>query len=526
MEKSSQALNQELLDRRRHSKWMKRIGRVVLGLGLIMMIGQGSLDMANLSQAATAVGGHGPGKYVSWPRYKNMWAGVYKLKGGGLAICVDPMLGSPSGTNSSDPIEVKSWKTGKGQSLSKSDLAAAAYITYWLPTSPTNTQAAAAKLALLAILQPTAWANFDPFTKGSDGYQAANNLGILTQVRDLVTEARSRATTWDGTAPSIVTNFDQISQPGDLITASMQLAGVPAGYEMVFTVTTPGGVTQRITATTDASGKSSISYPTASDVVGSYTVQFSIANLPPRYPMVINPANSSLQRMFVAVSKPRQASDVAGNQVVVQFNPEVRTRVSQAQLTAGDVLTDTVELTQLSQALSWKLTGRIRGPVEAIEGGCEGIDWTYAPDAIPPFSYLITADEITADGSATIVGLGHWEVPLNFLAFQEQCVSYQETLEGMNSSGQVVAQVDHPVGSPTQTAMVVQLPLEDEIEVDIPVDDAEIDTSIPVKDQIPPAPVVAAGGVVELRWPLAGVALVMTGLLLVVPCSHLVPRRR
>jgi len=415
---------------------------------IVLLVIGGSVVTSPTAQAATPVGGHGPGQYVSWPKYTNMWAGVYEVPGG-WAFCVDPMTSAPTGTSSSDPHQLTTWKTGAGTTLSAQDLAVAAYITYQLPTNPTTLQAATAKLALMAILQPVSWGNFDPFVAGSDGQVAANAIGILSQVQSLVAQARAKAVTWDGTSPPLTTNMDTLSVPGSVITASASLPGVPAGYTVTFTVTLPDKSTKTIESTTTPDGTAVMSYTT--NLPGTYSVTYAISNLPPRYPQAIDPASPDLQRMFLSIPSPRSAASPAPATVLLKYNPGVSTQASAPTVTAGDTLTDRVQSTGLETSLTWTLTGNLYGPQPAIDGSCDGVDWSAAPAMIPEFSHTIVAAEVDATGTALTSGLGAWPVPLTLV---DTCVSYGERLVGRNSTGTVLAEADHPVGSPAQTVLV------------------------------------------------------------------------
>jgi len=295
--------------------------RIGVILGLVALVSLGGVGFTATAGADTGVGGRGPGMWVTWPGFPNMWAGVYKLTAGGYAICVDPLLDSPEGTNSSDPYELTSWRTGRGEELTPEALAAAAYIAAWLPAEPTNAQAATVKLALMAILQPVASADFDPFKDGSDGYQAAQKLGLLTEVRDLLQLARSRAVTWDGVTVEFTSNLDAISKPGDVITASVKLPGLPAGYEVVFLVTKPDGATVRVTAVTDDRSTAALSYATAPDVEGTYTVSYQVEAVPPRYPLAIDPAKPEIQMMFIASAPLRKAGAAFPGHAQLRFPP-------------------------------------------------------------------------------------------------------------------------------------------------------------------------------------------------------------
>ena len=434
------------------SRW-----RMLTALGLALVVLGGTILGIGSARADTNASGHGPGQLVNWSAYNGFWLGAYQTSNG-LAICVTPSGDSPVGQGGSDPYPIAvGWVDDQGEAASAQQLAQVAYVLWQMGSQPTDYAAGMARLAVFTLLGYDSvhvygsgrLFNFDVFSDGSDGQEIANQLGMLSDVQGLVSRARARANTWDGSQPQIVAATDQVNVPGDTITASVTFPGLPAGYEVRFTVTKPDGSVDAVEASTDAEGTARLSYVTAPNVQGAYIVGYDISDVPPSVPVAYAPGGSNPQDMFFAAPSARSAQGAVLD-VVVRYIPEVGTSVSSAHVTAGDVLTDTVTSNNLDPSLSWSLTGALYGPVSAADGTCEDLDWSHAP-AILQFTRAIDPSEIDANGTSVVSGLGPWSVGLTH---DDACVSYGEHLVGRDSSGEVVREADHPVGSPGQTALV------------------------------------------------------------------------
>ena len=443
--------------RHKHPMTAESPWRTLSGLGLALVVLGGTILGIGSAVADTNASGHGPGQSVSWSTYTGFWLGTYQTSNG-LAICVTPSGDSPVGQGGSDPYMVSpGWVGDEGVAVSAQQLAEVAYILWWMGPDPSDYAAGMARLAAFTVLGYDSVNiygsqrsyNFDVFADGSDGQEIANKLGMLADVQSLVGEARARGNTWDGSAPQMVTNFDQVSVPGDTIDASVTLPGLPAGYEVRFTVNGPDGSAHDVEASTDANGTARLSYPTSVTVQGAYTVTYEIGDVPPSTPVAYWPGGSNPQDMFFA-APPSRGVQGSSPEVTLWFNPEVGTRVSQAKVTVGDVLTDTVRVDNLDLSLSWSLTGALHGPVPAVNGTCEAVEWANAP-VVLEFSSSVDPSGIGVDGTSVLNGLGPWRVPLTF---DDECVSYSEHLQGKDSGGVVVREADHLVGSPNQTALV------------------------------------------------------------------------
>ena len=433
------------------SRW-----RTLTALGLALVVLGGTVLGIGSARADTNASGHGPGQLVSWSAYSGFWLGAYQTSNG-LAICVTPSGDSPVGQGGSDPYTIApGWVDDQGEAASAEQLAQVAYVLWQMGAQPTDYEAGMARLAVFTLLGYDSvhvygskrLYNFDVFSDGSDGQEIANQLGMLSDVQGLVSGARARANTWDGSQPQIVAS-DKVDVPGETITASVTFPGLPAGYDVRFTVTKPDGSTENVMASTDAKGTARLSYVTAPNVQGAYSVGYDIGDVPPSAPVAYAPGGSNPQDMFFAAPSTRSAQG-AVLKVVVRYVPEVGTSVSAARVTAGDVLTDTVTSNNLDPSLSWSLTGALYGPVPAVDGTCEDLDWSHAPVALK-FTRDIDPSEIGRGGTSVVSGLGPWSVGLTH---DDVCVSYGEHLMGRDSSGEVVREADHLVGSPGQTALV------------------------------------------------------------------------
>jgi len=491
----------------RHKYTMTAEGpwRTLTGLGLALVVLGGTILGIGSAQAETNASGHGPGQMVNWSGYTGFWLGTYQTSNG-LAICVTPSGDSPVGQGGSDPYTISpGWVDDEGVEASAEQLAESAYILWWMGSSPSDYAAGMAKLATFTVLGydsvrvygSSREYDFDVFVDGSDGQEIANKLGMLADVQALVDEARGRANTWDGTTVDAAANFSQIGVPGDTIVASVKFPGLGTGYEVRFEVTGPDGSVHEIEATTDADGMANMSYVTPENVPGTYSVAYSIGDVPPSLPVAYWPGGSNPQDMFFAAPPSRALSGEFPGEVTVRFNPEVGTQVSAAKVSAGDVLSDTVTSENLDSSLSWSLTGALHGPAPTVDGSCEGVEWSGVLGE-REFSRDIAPSEIDADGTSVLSGLGPWQVPLTF---DDMCVSYSEHLSGRDSSGVLVQEADHPVGSPGQTALVVaRIP-----EVSSAVSDTEPLPGDVVWDSVTVTNVVLAAAGVSYEWNYQGI---------------------
>jgi len=435
--------------------------RTLTGLGLVLVMVGGAVLGLGSARADTNASGHGPGQYVSWSNYRGLWLGAYQTTNG-LAMCVTPSGDSPIGQGGSDPYVIPpGWVNDEGAATSAQQLAEVGYILWWLGPSPTDYAAGMARLAVFTVLGYDAVNvygssrsyDFDVFTDGSDGQQIADQLGMLPDVQQLVNDARTRANTWDGSSPQMTTNLDQISEPGEVIQASVQFSGIPAGYEVRVTVETPDGSTEDIPEVTDGDGQASMSYETSAVAQGTYRVTYSMSDVPPSAPVAYWPGGSNPQNMFFAAPPARSTASPTPAEVTLAFHPTVSTQVSDEEVAGGDVLTDTVRMDNLQPSLSWSVDGMLHGPAPAVDGSCEGVDWSDAPVAAE-FTHRIDASEIDGTGIAVIEGLGPWKVQSSD---EDLCVSYSEQLSGRDWAGDVQSQAQHPAGSAHQTALVARI---------------------------------------------------------------------
>lgn len=116
--------------------------------------------------------------------------------------------------------------------------------------------------------------------------------------------------------------------------------------------------------------------------------------------------------------------------------PKVATQVSDQQVLVGATLFDTIKVEDLLAGQSVNIDWALYGPIDAVDGECAGLGWTDAP--------------VFAEGTISVNSNGEHKTPVTAPIVQRGCYSYGETLQGNDS----VTDVEHPVGHPTQTALV------------------------------------------------------------------------
>lgn len=127
--------------------------------------------------------------------------------------------------------------------------------------------------------------------------------------------------------------------------------------------------------------------------------------------------------------------------------PDVVTEVSRQEVMVGHPISDTVTIGGTVYdhdglgPTSTALTGRLYGPVAAVDGRCESVDWREAPVAHEFGPITVT------DAQKQLAGVGE------FTPTQGGCYSYGETLVATNSQGEEIYRVDHPAGRVEQTTV-------------------------------------------------------------------------
>jgi len=437
---------------------MERVGRFFLVLGLALSTVGGATALVGSAQAET-IGDRAYGDMVDWAAYQGFWAGSYNTAQG-EAFCVTPADDNPTGEGPDGPATLTSWTNGQGAQMTQAQLNQAAWILNWYyQQGSTNTNASIVRMALLTVLgydhsallgsTYTAY-NFDVFADGSRGQLIADQLGILADTQTLVTQARQYANSWDGSTVQETSNAATITQPGQQLTDSVTFPGIPAGYAVDFYVTSPDQPDHSIgSVTTDDTGTATATYTVSTP--GQYSIRWEINGVAPSWPVSFQGAGASPQTLFLSVLPSRSLASAQPLQFEVhQPTPAIGTHASGTTLVAGQTLTDTVALGNLTTALSYTISGTLYGPVAAQNGSCDNVDWTNAPTATT-FSYDVKATDIKADGSASITGQGPWKVPGLMIA---QCVSYGETLTAKNPDGTVYTTIDYPVGDPDETVLL------------------------------------------------------------------------
>jgi len=145
------------------------------------------------------------------------------------------------------------------------------------------------------------------------------------------------------------------------------------------------------------------------------------------------------------------AGDPAQTTLVVR-PPTVTTQISLTALSAGDSVSDTVIVAQLSAVhdVSYSLSGRILGLPPAADMSCPGTadDAWLGADVLMTFDSEIPRGDPTTD-SVEIPDQGTWQVAARADAL---CVTYAETVT-MVVPGHEPAVVEHAPGQPTQSAL-------------------------------------------------------------------------
>ncbi|MCL2482068.1 MAG: hypothetical protein FWF43_01355 [Propionibacteriaceae bacterium] len=443
--------------RRRYPLWMERVGRLFLVLGLALSTVGGATALVGSAQAVTTEG-RTYGTLVSWAPSEAVWAGTYDTPDG-EAFCVTPAGEIPYGDGPDDLATLTAWTNGQGDQMTQAQLNQAAWISNWyVQQGSTDANAAIARMAMLTVLgydhsgldgSPNTDYNFDVFADGSRGQLIADQLGILPDTQALVTQARQYANSWDGATVQETSNAATVTQPGEQLTDSVTFPGIPAGYAVDFYVTAPDQPDHSIgSVTTDGTGTATATYTVSTP--GQYSIRWEFNGVAPSLPVGYTGAGANPQYLFMALPSRSLASPQPIQFQVLQPAPTLGTHASGTTLAAGDTLTDTVVLGNLTTALDYTIDGTLSGPVPANNGSCAGIDWTGAP-AATTFSYDVKATDIHADGSATIPNLGPWQVPGLMV---DQCVSYGELLTAKNPDGTIDTTVAYPVGDPDETVLL------------------------------------------------------------------------
>ncbi len=129
--------------------------------------------------------------------------------------------------------------------------------------------------------------------------------------------------------------------------------------------------------------------------------------------------------------------------------PSIATQASHQQIQVGGTISDTVSIAGLrdsvaGKAISHSLVGTVYGPVDAVDGKCESLDWAGAPVAK-------TFDAVQAVNGET--NLWRFTVP------EDGCFSYGAVLTSTREGDTTPIVTKHVVGDPAETVMAIYSPV-------------------------------------------------------------------
>jgi len=435
-----------------------------LGLASLTATGLAVLASAAPAFANTIVTGHAVGANFNVSHTGgtlNFWAGAYQTDKG-LAFCLQPTRSTSVGQPVADPVEMTSFTNDQGVALTTAQLNQLAYLTWQvsLNANPSTADAVMYKLVSTTLLGytgvPIIGTNVahdlsldDP---GSDAVNIASAAGVLDAAQALLAQARAKANNWDGTGTLTLTSTP--SKPGDTLTASVLLPGLGSSFPVVFTVTAPGGESQTIKVTTSGD-VAALSYTTTG--FGHYQVNAQLVEpVAPRFPLIAGALGQS-QSMLMINGQPRTWTSAVPFDLA-RPTPTITTSISSAYTLPGETITDTVRLAGLvvDDATTYEVRGGLFYPPPLSNGTCPAADdpiWQSSMIVFQIDPTPVPAESIGEDGTATLT-LGAWKVPA---ADMPGCLSYGETLT-MMVDGRPAATVEHPVGDPDQTTLMVQPP--------------------------------------------------------------------
>lgn len=136
--------------------------------------------------------------------------------------------------------------------------------------------------------------------------------------------------------------------------------------------------------------------------------------------------------------------DVTQTALILQL-PSITTNVSSQRAVTGNTISDTATITGMANAVApgvtVTLTGRGLGFQAALNGRCDGLDWSATPTLVEVQPVVVTADGVVPNlGAVKLAKTG--------------CVTYGETLTATAADGTVLWTVQHEPGRVTQTSLV------------------------------------------------------------------------
>ena len=483
----------------------KLAGPLALALACAGLMG-GGLQPAQA--AGVSVSGTGNGNWLmvaQW--YDHMpasemdshWYGYYNTSEG-PGFCLEPSKFSPIDAHNLDPEIIDEFASdqmdGEGQpvELTTAQVNQLAWLGWYVKENLQNpdgsideADAMAIKAAMESILNYThVYLALDhgvtsapraynlTLNDGADTARVAkdhdNGSGIVfyDEAVQLWHLAQANANNWDGETVDWTNNADQVSQPGDELTASVTLPGLNAGFPVTFTVKDgDGAIIDEEEVDTDATGSAAFDYFMPDGDFGDFTINYSVADVPPRYPTVTGPSgwktdDASTQALMLLTSPARSASGSDPFEVADQRDtrdmPSITTQISSQRVLPGETIFDNVYLTGLNpDTFTYTVSGVLVLVPPASPGICPGPGdsaWQSATTVLTVSPVILKPGDIGDDGTASLK-VGQWTAPYDQ---PDVCVSYGETLTARPIQGGDDIVIEHEVGQASQTAFVLDGP--------------------------------------------------------------------
>jgi hypothetical protein len=168
--------------------------------------------------------------------------------------------------------------------------------------------------------------------------------------------------------------------------------------------------------------------------------------------------------------------------IVKQPSPKAGTQITAQQSLPGHTVSDTLTAEGLipeigGKKVTYTVTGALYGPVDAVNGTCEQVDWTSAEVLKEIEAFEIKGD---ANGNATVSGLGEFTIPDN-ADWADKCLTYGEQIEAQ-VDGKTVATFRHEKGQESQTTIVRKPGLSTQVSTAVATPGAAVSDTIKVWD--------------------------------------------
>ena len=271
--------------------------------------------------------------------------------------CPQPQLPSPTNVTGAMAQASAGYVNAQGQAQSAATMQAVSALLWRYGQTGNNDQAAAVLLAMRSLLnltatpiegtaKPVSWALSDPASLGS---AIADQLGLRQRVLDMIAWATATANPgWDGSGTLASSAAAGATVPPDTNwTATVTLPGLGAGRAVLFTLTSPDGVTTQQSAQTDAGGTAALTTTIPATPAGTWTVTAKLAEpVPPQW-ATQQPA-PGLQALLLGGGTPLAwAADAPVSVAGGPFVPSVATTPQNATVVVGQPNRDQVSGTCL-----------------------------------------------------------------------------------------------------------------------------------------------------------------------------------